>query len=124
MLNLTAAELLSISLAYYNKACPPTLLHDMSHLSAGMLVNPRAYEIASSLSDPMLVLKRFRHGTHADPESEKLLVDMKAMVIAWSWYKSLVRRSRPWDFMSKVMDNFLLHQEYFVPLDQPHWNFY
>ena len=62
MLNLTAAELLSISLAYYNKACPPTLLHDMSHLSAGMLVNPRAYEIASSLSDPTLVLKRFCRG--------------------------------------------------------------
>ena len=53
-----------------------------------MLVDPRAYNMAASLSDPALVLERFRPGTYADPECEKPLGDMKEK-IAWSWYKAL-----------------------------------
>ena len=69
----TATGLHSIGLAYHHQAHPPALLHDMSHLTSGMLINPRALEAASNLTDPTLVLKRFHPGTHADPEYEKPL---------------------------------------------------
>ena len=38
-----------------------------------MLVDPRAFELASNLLDHALALERFHPGTHADPESEKPL---------------------------------------------------
>ena len=56
MPHLMAAELYSIGLTYFNKARPLALLHDMSHLTFGVLVDPRAFLMAASLSDPVLVL--------------------------------------------------------------------
>ena len=68
-----------------------------------------------------LILERIRPGMHADPESKKPLADMKETLIALSWYMALVQRVRPWDFMS---EDFLVHQEFFIPLDWPHRGFY
>ena len=82
----------------------------MSHLTSGALVDPRPYEMTVNLLDLVLVLERFRPGTHADLESEKPLSDMKGTQLAWSWYKLLVRRSCPWDMGYRVLDNFIILQ--------------
>ena len=75
MPHITAAELHSVGLACHCKACLLALLHDMCHLTSSMLINPRVLEMASNLSDPTLVLTRFRPGTHVDPECKKPLSD-------------------------------------------------
>ena len=58
MPHLTETELHSIGLAYYNEVQPPALLHNMSHLTSGVLVDPMAYKMGANLSDPVLVLER------------------------------------------------------------------
>ena len=120
MPHLTAVELHSIGLTYFNKAQPMAILHDMLHLTSVALEDLRAYEMAENLSDPVLVLERFCPGTHADPGSEKCLSDMKRTLLAWSWFKILVHSLRPCFFL----DNFLILQEFFQPTDHPNGDFY
>ena len=59
MPHIMAAELHSIGLSYHRQARPPALFHNMSHLTSGMLINPRTLKVVSNLLDPAFVLKRF-----------------------------------------------------------------
>ena len=58
----------------WNKTPPTT--HMMTHLHGGIMIDPRAWIIAATISEETLPLEVFKPGTMSDPGGEHQLRDM------------------------------------------------
>ena len=79
-------ELFRQGLYYTGWNKTPTTTHVMTHLHRGLLIDPRAWILASTITDENLVLEHFRPGTMSDPGGEHQLGNMRDMLRAWFWY--------------------------------------
>ena len=118
------ADLYHLGLERHRTVRPPPFFHDLSHLEGGLMVNPRAYVIANSISEASLSLEIFRPGTLSLPESDRPIHDMRETQKAWSIYQALTRRAKPWDASIEVLNDYLLEHEWFQPLERPVGGYY
>ena len=108
-----------------HRASPqPAFIHDMSHIKNGLMLNPRAYILANSITDTTLPLETFRPGTLSIPESDRPIADMRETQKAFSIFCALVRRAKPWDCSWEVVLDFLIEVEWFQVLERPICGFY
>ena len=107
---------------YWNKTPPTT--HVMTHLHGGIMIDTRAWIIAASISEETLPLEVFKPGSMADPVSENQLRDMRDVLLAWFWYRTLRRRCLPWDHSNEVLECFLIEADHFADTNRPVGGFY
>ena len=118
------ADFYHIGLQRHRAAPQPAYLHDMSHIENGLMINPRAYVLANSITDTTLPLEAFRPGTLSIPESDRPIADMRETQKAFSIYCALIRRAKPWDMSCEVLHDFFIEVEWFTVLDKPVCGFY
>ena len=88
------------------------------------MVDGKAYEMVATLTDPFLVLERFRPGTLTDPASDRPLANLKETLKAWSVYMLLCRAAKPWDRSPEVAFDFAIEMDLFVAENVPYGGFY
>ena len=96
----------------------------MTHLHGGILIDPRAWIIAATISEETLPLEVFKPGTMSDPGGEHQLSNMRDVLRAWFWYRVLRRRCLPWDLSNEVLESWLLESDYFAETSRPVGGFY
>ena len=106
----------------FNKTPPTT--HVMTHLHGGIMIDTRAWIIAASISEETLPLEVFKPGTMSDPGGEHQLRDMRDVLLAWFWYRTLRRRCLPWDYSTEVLESFLIEADHFAETNRPVGGFY
>ena len=116
--------LFRIGLEFARRNGAPPLLHDLSHIQAGTMLDGRAYEMAATLTDPFLVLERFRPGTLNDAASDRPLANLKETLKAWSVYRLLCRAAKPWDKGPEIAYDFVIENDMFVSELVPYSGFY
>ena len=122
--HINPADMYHLGLERHRSARPPPFFHDLSHLEGGLMINPRAYVLANSISDASLSLEVFRPGTLSLPESDRPIMDMRETQKAFSIYQALTRRAKPWDVSNEVIHDYLIDNEWFQSLERPVGGYY
>ena len=117
-------RLFRVGLDFACQDAAPPLPHDLSHVKSGTMIDARAFMLASSLTEPLLDLSRFRPGTFLDPASDKPLASMGDTLRAWNCYRMLVRRARPWDLSNEVVTDYIYECELFMDESKIYGGYY
>ena len=117
-------DLYHLGLERHRAKHPPAFFHDLSHLEGGLMINPRAYILANSITETSLPLEVFRPGTLSLPESDRPISDMRETQKAFSIYSALIRRAKPWDLSCEVLHDFFIENEWFTHAERPVCGFY
>ena len=96
----------------------------MTHLHGGILIDPRAWIQVATITDENLVLEYFKPGTMSDPGGEHQLGNMRDVLRAWFWYRTMRKRCNPWDLSNEVVESWMIEAEYFADLNRPIGGYY